>query len=178
VPVVFEKLAAQLHEPSFRVAPSGYEQAEVDGFLEDVAARLEALEMRVDRAERRAEEAEATLVRVRRRVQAAPVSATDLADVIRAGERRADELQDEAGREIERLRAEAASHMQAVHREARMPELRERLVTLREDTAAVESRRDSTAQSIDAAMTAVASSRHAMVDGIDAVLGELKEACP
>jgi DivIVA domain-containing protein len=178
VPVVFEKLAAQLHEPSFRLAPSGYDQADVETFLDDVAARLEALEVRVARAERRADEAEATLVRVRRRVQDVPRSATDLADVIRAGERRADDLQDEAAREIERLRTDAAQHMQAVHREARMPELRERLATLRQETAAVESRRQSSAQSIDAAMTAVASSRHDLVDGIGAVLGELKEACP
>jgi cell division septum initiation protein DivIVA len=180
VPVVFEKLADQLREPPFRTAEAGYDQADVGGFLDEVAARLSVLEARVAAAEQRAEAAEASLARARQRAEQQPAvalpSGAALADAIRAGERRADQVRHDGARQVEQLRAEAEARVVDLHRHAKSPELRARLVRVRDETAAVTARRDGVNQSLDAARAAVTTARGQILGGIDAALVDLKEA--
>jgi len=184
VPVVFEKLASQLHEPPFRTAEAGYDQADVDGFLSEVAARLNVLEARVAAAEQRAEVAEASLARARWRagqesgatVESPVPSGAELAGAIRAGERRADEVRAEAARRVEQVRADAEARVVEFHRDAKLPDLRTRMALLRDEAAVITARRDAARESMDAAMAAVTSARGQILGGIDAALVDLKEA--
>ena len=88
MPVVFEKLAEQLREPSFRTAESGYDPDAVRAFLEETAARLALLEARVAKAERRAEIADRRLAAARRFAgSGGGADAGVLDDVVDAGRR-------------------------------------------------------------------------------------------
>jgi cell division septum initiation protein DivIVA len=176
VPALFEKLASQLHEPPFRTADRGYDPDDVQALLSVVAERLAVLEDRVATAEVRADRAEARLVRARRQATGQVLPAEELAEAIRAGEREADDVRAAGAGRSDAVRAAAKARVEAVRREAEMPELRARIEATRQEAAATVARRDRLGASLDAATSAVASSRRAILDGIGEVLEELKEA--
>jgi DivIVA domain-containing protein len=130
VPVVFEKLAAQLRDPLFRTSESGYDPDHVGAFLDEIAARLAVLEDRVASAEARAERAERRLAAARRYAAGADGAGSDtgvLDEVVFAGQQRAEEIVAESAVEAERLRAEAVARVAAAKQSVDDPALRAEL---------------------------------------------------
>jgi DivIVA domain-containing protein len=181
VPVVFEKLAAQLHEPPFRTSDSGYDPDDVRAFLDAVAARLARLEERVAKAEARAERYEKQLSSARRFMRAGDRPSADTAvldDVVMAGQRRAAEVAAEAEAEVSRLRSAAATRAAEARAATTEPELRARVDEQRAGLRAELERAHLAQDDLGAVDRAVQHARREVLAGLDQHLRELKEARP
>jgi DivIVA domain-containing protein len=188
VPVVFEKLAAQLHDPLFRTSESGYDPDDVRLFLDSVADRLAVLERRVAKAEAKADRAEHRLAAARRFVRSGARPEADtgvLDDVVRAGRRRAEEVAAAAAEEVQRLKLMAANRVAEARANTSEQDLRaevdEQRTALRRELE-----RTHVAQAeFEAVDRAVRDGRDEILAGLDQHLRELadmaapiaKEAC-
>lgn len=179
VPVVFEKLAAQLREPVFREAESGYDPDDVRGFLDELAARLAVLEERVDEAETVAYRAERRLKKARKFARASGALGVDtsiLDEVVMDGQREAQELLLRADAEKARLAAEAEARVAAAKQSVDLSGVRAQIEERRADVARQQELGHALAGNLDAAAQAVRTSRDEILAGIDQQLRELKEA--
>lgn len=179
MPVVFEKLAAQLRDPPFRTSESGYDPDEVRAVLDEAAARLAVLEARVAKAEARAEKAQQRLARARRFAGSGKVAiaATDvLDDVVRDGQHRADMIVAEAHAEVDRVRRESTAAAAAARAGAEEPELRLQVDDQRRELRRQLEECHQAEANLDAVDRAVASQRDALLAGLELDLRELKEA--
>jgi DivIVA domain-containing protein len=179
VPVAFEKLAAQLHDPPFRTGESGYDPDDVRAFLDAVASRLARLEERVAKAEARAAQAEKRLASARRFMRAGSRVSADTAvldDVVMAGQRRAAELAAEAEAEVSRLRTAAAARVAEARAATAEPELRaqvdEHRAALRHELERTHVAQDN----LESVARGVHDARHEVLTGLNQHLRELKEA--
>ena len=179
MPVVFERLAAQLREPLFRTSEEGYDPEDVRVFLDEAAARLAVLEARLAKAEARAGAAEKRLAGARRfarsrasREGVAPDAAV-LDRVVIQGQERAAQVAAEAVAEAERLRQEAAARVAAAAAAGDVPELR---AELDDQRSALRRQRDAAASSaadLDAVAVAMRAGRDEILAGLDRHLREL-----
>jgi DivIVA domain-containing protein len=181
--VVFEKLAAQLQDPSFRTSESGYDPDDVRSFLDEIVARLAVLESRVAKAEARARAAERKLDEARRAVAkggagaggAAVIGtgADGLEEVVRMGQRQADQIGVEAVAEVQRLRAEADARIVAAEAASEEPGLRADVETRRQELQDRLQRAQVVHENLDAVETAVSSARDDILAGLQQHLNQL-----
>lgn len=176
---MFEKLAAQLKEPVFREAESGYDPDDVRTFLDELAARLAVLEERVEEAETVAHRAERRLKKAHKFAKASGALGVDtsiLDEVVMDGQREAQELLVRADVEKARLAAEAEARVAAAKQSVDQSGLRAEIEERRADVVRQQELEHALAGNLDAAGWAVRSARDEILSGIDQQLRELKEA--